>query len=834
MIAREGELPVLRALRTNCLAWAISVVASPVAHAQAPDPAKATYPQPFVGFIENHGQWSTDVRFLANFDGVIARAEPGAIVLQTMVEEAGRSRVGVVRLAFDSCHAVEPFAGQQAPGEFHFLLGNDPQDWHRHVPSFDDVRYSDAWPGIDVRLHQVLNHLEYDIIVSAGADERDAIVRCDGIDGITIGADGALWLNTPLGPIRQAPPISRQVTFNGEIVQASCRYRVVDSRHFGFEVTDRLVGAALVIDPGLTWATFLGGSSGDWTERVRVLDSGKLLVVGASESLDFPVTPGVFDSTLGGPTASDATVTVLSANGDAVVFSTYLGGLLNEQAYACDVAGDGSIAIGGFTESSDFPTTEAAFDRTMNGSNDAFVALLSADGSDLSFSTYFGGTGACLERVRGLGITSAGVIVAAGLTCNFATDFPVTPQAFDTTLGGSSEGFVSWLDPSLSGPAQLICSTLLGGSMSDQIRDLTMSPGDEPVVVGETTSSDFPTTPNAFQGSIAGGFVTRLAEDGTSLIASTIVPAAFPLAVVADRGTILISGTATAALPVTPNAYDTTWNGSHDAFVSRLDGQLSRLLASTYVGGSEFDSAAGLATDRTGRIVFVGSTSSADFPVTPGAFDAVHEGGLSTSVVGCLTADLSALDYASFLGPSWQVASGANDVAVLEGADVVVVGDGAFSGFPVTTGAFDETFNGGSIVAGDAYVARMVLAPLTWTTFGGALSGSNGAPLLTGTGSLVGGQPLTLSLNSAKPATPIVLVVGSTLLNAPFKGGALVPNPSLLLFGLQTNGHGTLVLNATWPSGLPSGLVFVTQFWIPDAVGPAGFAASNGLAGVTP
>ena len=107
-------------------------------------------------------------------------------------------------------------------------------------------------------------------------------------------------------------------------------------------------------------------------------------------------------------------------------------------------------------------------------------------------------------------------------------------------------------------------------------------------------------------------------------------------------------------------------------------------------------------------------------------------------------------------------------------------------------------------------------------------------PVLTGSGSLVGGQPVTLALTSAKPATLTTLVLGLSLLNAPFKGGTLVPNPNILFFGLPTNGHGNLTLNATWPSGLPSGLAVITQFWIPDPAGPAGFAASNGLAGTTP
>jgi len=180
------------------------------------------------------------------------------------------------------------------------------------------------------------------------------------------------------------------------------------------------------------------------------------------------------------------------------------------------------------------------------------------------------------------------------------------------------------------------------------------------------------------------------------------------------------------------------------------------------------------------------------------------------------------------------LSSWANDVAAFGIADVVIVGEGAQTGFPVTPGAFDETFNGGTLFGADGYVARMLLEPLTWVSLGGSVPGSNGTPNLAGTGDLVGGQPVTLTLTSAKPATPATLIVGLSLLSAPFKGGTLVPNPTLMLFALPINGHGSLSLSATWPSGLPSGFAFYTQYWIPDPAAPVGFSASNGLAGITP
>jgi hypothetical protein len=124
----------------------------------------------------------------------------------------------------------------------------------------------------------------------------------------------------------------------------------------------------------------------------------------------------------------------------------------------------------------------------------------------------------------------------------------------------------------------------------------------------------------------------------------------------------------------------------------------------------------------------------------------------------------------------------------------------------------------------------------TWTDLGNALAGTHGLPLLVGTGDLVGGTPVTLTLSNALENATTYLLVGVVTLNAPFKGGVMVPDPNAPGFFviLPTGPAGTLPLNATWPNGLPSGFSLYFQHWIVDATGPAGFAASNALQATTP
>jgi hypothetical protein len=813
---------------------ALGMTAASPALAQSPVDGRASVPeglpvlQFFRGFIQNDGQWDSDARFVADFGDLLVRAEPGALVLQKSVP-GDEPRLGVVRLVFESGQA-EPRRGERAPGEFHYFYGCDPSRWRKHVPAYSDVLYPDAVPGADVRLYRHQGRLEYDVLFPPSAHLESFVVRCEGIDGMSIEANGDLRLDTPLGPIIQSAPAARQMTATGESMSATCSFRLLDGQRFGFAVADRVPDASLLVDPGLTWGTFLGGSAGDSADEVEVLPNGDLLIVGRTSSLDFPTTSGVYATTPAG--SIDITITSMQPNGSGLNFSTYLGGSQGDAPGSLSVSTQGLIGIGGYTASTDFPVLPDAWDSSFNGGEfDAVVSVLTPDGSDLVLSTLVGGE--CNEVFAGVAF-ARGILVAAGNTCS--PSFPVTPSAFDSSYGGQADGIVCWFDSTQSGPGQLVVSTFLGEADTEQIRDLVLRHDSEPIVCGTSSSVDFPVTPGAYDETPGGSFLTRLSVDGSTLVASTHFKGGNPYRLALDGDTVVVAGNPSLTLPVSPNAYDPTWNGFSDCFVARLDDQLSQVLAATYLGGSRDDSWGGLAVDPAGNIVIAGRTQSDNYPTTLGAYDTVKGGPLNsmTSMVSMLSPDLSQLLYSSFLGPAGLQSSWANDVVALGPADVVIVGEGALPGFPVTPGAFDETFNGGTLGTGDGYVARMLLEPLTWYSLGGAVPGSNGTPNLVGSGELVGGQPITLTLTSAKPVTPATLVIGLSPLNAPFKGGTLVPNPALMLFGLPTNAHGSLALSATWPAGLPPGFSFYTQYWIPDAASPAGLAASNGLAGTTP
>ncbi len=262
----------------------------------------------------------------------------------------------------------------------------------------------------------------------------------------------------------------------------------------------------------LLYATFLGGNDDLDSGRAIALDgSGNVYVTGVTCSGDFPTTPGAFDRTLGW-TDCDAFVTQLNPGGTALVYSTFLGGADHEWGNAIAVDRSGAAYVAGHTESSDLPTTAGAFDTTYNGgSADAFVAKLSPTGSDLVYATYLGGIS--FERANAIAVDRSGAAYVAGRTNS--CDFPTTLRAFDTSLGGSGDGFVAKLHP---GGNTLVYSTFLGGSVGasytadDHADGIAVDKGGNAYVTGATDCTDFTTVGalNRIHGGGSDAFVAKV------------------------------------------------------------------------------------------------------------------------------------------------------------------------------------------------------------------------------------------------------------------------------------------------------------------------------------
>src|SRR5829696_3213458 len=346
----------------------------------------------------------------------------------------------------------------------------------------------------------------------------------------------------------------------------------LDTTKNGF--SDAFVTKLNASGSALAYSTFLGGTSDDAGRGIAVRE-GRAYVTGDTFSADYPTTPGAFDTTHNGN--SDAFVTKLNASGSGLVYSTFLGGTSYEIGAGIAVQ-DGMAYVTGQTESADFPTTPGAFDTTHNGFSDAFVTKLNASGSELTYSTFLGGTsgdvGLGTSGEVGLGIAvREGRAYVTGQTTS--ADYPTTPGAFDTSFNGSTDAFVTKLNASGSG---LVYSTCLGGTSDVAGRGIAVREG-RAYVTGDTFSADYPTTPGAFDTTFNGGnqdaFVTVLNTSGSALAYSTFLGGAsgdFVGDIALDgSGRAYVTGQTTSAdYPTTRAAFDPTFNGNSDAFVTKL------------------------------------------------------------------------------------------------------------------------------------------------------------------------------------------------------------------------------------------------------------------------
>jgi hypothetical protein len=304
---------------------------------------------------------------------------------------------------------------------------------------------------------------------------------------------------------------------------------------------------------------------------------------------------------------------------------------LSDSAAGIAIDGIGSAYVAGSTGSTDFPITPGAFDPSFNGGfYDAFVAKLDRTGSALVYATFLGGSGS-YDFAKDLVVDGMGYAYVIGTTDS--TDFPTTSGAFDTTFNGGPGGdvFVAKLNPSGSA---LVYASYLGSNGSDYANAIAIDDLNNAYLLGETFSSSFPTTPGAFDTSHNGSldvFVAKLNPAGSALAYSTFLGGSGGdegggLAVDRTGNAFLTGYTFSSNFPATPGAYDPTFNGgpygSGDAFVAKLNPSGSALVYATYLGGADGNDRGGsIAVGATGSAWVTGSTSSSDFPTTPGAFD---------------------------------------------------------------------------------------------------------------------------------------------------------------------------------------------------------------------
>jgi hypothetical protein len=399
-----------------------------------------------------------------------------------------------------------------------YFIGSNPSHWHAGIRNYARVCYRGIRPGIDLYYYGTGGRLEYDLVVAPEADISGIALAFDGVESTRIGPAGDLILRTAAGELRQARPRLYQFQ-GGRKLAVEGRYRLVGQNRVGFGLGSYDRTRALVIDPVLTYSTYVGGNG--WDEGVGMaLDaSNNVYVAGWTTSTNLS-TDGALGKSGGRPVYTDAFVFKLNATGTKLLYCTYLGGSSYDDAWSVAVDPAGNAYVTGATTSVDFPVTSNGLQRKLAGDAAAFVTKLDPSGTKLIYSTYLGGDG--VDKGLGIAIDKSGNAHITGRTTS--SNFPTSTAAFQKSNLGKDDIFVTKLDPS---GASFIYSTLIGGPGADWANAIALDSAGAAYLTGYTQSATFPTTPNAaqptFYGGPGDGFVTKLNPTGTGLVYSTFL-----------------------------------------------------------------------------------------------------------------------------------------------------------------------------------------------------------------------------------------------------------------------------------------------------------------------
>jgi uncharacterized repeat protein (TIGR01451 family) len=751
-------------------------------------------------FEENVGQFDPRVRFAARAGrATVFLTDNEAIVAATQDHgrrDAGSATIELLRLRVKG--ARSPLIADPAnpqPGFINYFVGRSPRNWHRGVRTYGEVRYRDVYPGIDLVYHANEQSVEYDFRIAPGSDPSQIRILASGARRATIDRNGDLVFETGAGTVRQRRPFAFQ-EIGGTRKEVKARYRLVRTREdieVAFVLGRYDKNIPLVIDPVLTYSTFLGGSDDPFggqgartfatavatdssgavyvTGRTNALNfpgapagpanshafvsklvprgngaadlawttilagsmvqadteagtgiavgpTGQVYVTGWTLSPDFPITPGAFQTTLGTiATTGDrnAFITQLNPVG-GMVYSTYLGGTVRTMANALALDANQNVVVVGETFAG-FPTTPDAYSVVNSGGADAFVSVLQPLGlgqADLIYSTHFGGSGA--EVAMGIDTDGQGRLHVAGLSRS--TNMPTTAGAAQTFFAGSQDVFYAVLNRSLPGPAGLHYATYLGGNGGDEARAVAVDAGGRGVIVGMTETlpgGTFPTTPGAYPppANFFGGILAIIDPAGNGqadLQYSTVIGSSFLRAVAIDSTSrAWLGGTAFAGFPACSGT--TTSDGGLVAIFNPQSRGSDDLTFATVVGGTSGEDGNGLALGVGGRddiAALVGTTTSVNFPTTPGAFQSTY---LPT---GGAMAFVSIVDRGQLVPTSTTLTSSANPVGI--GQPLILTA--------TVTGATGGTvrFRDGATELGSSPVANGVATFTTSTLTGGVHS----------------------------------------------------------------------------------------------------------------
>lgn len=574
-----------------------------------------------------------------------------------------------------------------------YFIGNDQKHWRTNVASYSKVKYQNIYAGIDMVYYGNQRELEYDFIVRPGSDLNKIKLHFDGAKSLQLADNGDLIIKIDNGYLRkQKPLIYQEIDGHRELVTGN--YIINKDKEIGFHAADYDITRPLIIDPVLSYSTYLGGNNDDFSRAIALDAQGNTYIVGNTNSINFP---GNNDPSANANDPIDPRrnphlfITKMNAEGNALVYATYIDGGNEESGYSVAVDAQGNAYVVGVTTSEKFPVVNAIQPK-LGGESDGFILKVNAEGSSLLYSTYLGGKS--FDAALALALDNQGNAYVGSI--GISSDFPIS-HIIDNRPSNNifSNAFVTKFD---SDGKKMDYSTRLSCDGNIYLQAIAVDAQGSAYLTGFTDGFKFPTA-NALQPNNAtqetfvayDTFISKLNTQGDGLIYSTYLGGDrddYGEGIAVDAsGDVYITGYTFSRNFPTVNALQSALHPKvgdavgYDAFITKLNSAGSALIYSTYLGGSGDELASALAVDAGGNAYSTGFTSSKDFPITKGAIESTNDEGTSAYVIK-LNSEGSALTYSTYLGGS----SGdtGRGIAVDAQNNIYVVGSTTSADFPTS------------------------------------------------------------------------------------------------------------------------------------------------------
>jgi hypothetical protein len=606
---------------------------------------------------------------------------------------------------------VTPVPEGELEVRIHSIVG-DLSTWKVNQAGYARTRYAGIHDGVDLVVESRPRGLEYSFEVAPGGDASRLQMKVEGATAVRVSEHGdAVEMTTGLGVLRESGLHAYQDGPDGRR-EIAARYRADGAAGYAIEVGEYDRTKPLVVDPLVSWSTYVGGAfaSDPWRAyddgRAIAVDAlGNIYIAGQTEAKDI-ATAGAFQST-----AADMNVNCyvakLRGDGTGVVWATYLG-----SAVPMGLAVDSgkNVYLTGWTSLSNFPIV-GGFQSQPGGAETGVVAKLAPDGASLIWSSYLGGNS--IDHPNAIALDGANNVYVAGESYSFT--FPVV-NGIDHGFDFRGQTFVTKI---AGNGASILSSSRIGGGDYDSARGIALDSSQNVYVTGVTQSTNFPVTSGSLSSIFSGGtdaFVYKINAAGTSLGWSTYFGGGSidegKAIAVDSQGNVYVGGsTQSFDFPV-KSGFQMTPSGGSDAFVAKIQGNGSRTIWCSYLGGDATDVLMGLALDSSRNVIVAGWTSSYTFP-TPGGF-VTQKSSIDGGFVTKIRSTGNSLLWSSYTGGhTTDIAWG---VAVDGAGNVLVVGQTGSASLIATPNGFDQSLGG----AGDAYVLKV--APggsLLWGSYYG-------------------------------------------------------------------------------------------------------------------